>query len=84
MISDYLKSDKEEDWIEYIAQSLNGTTNSLNEYLEEYIDKGFSEDKLYEEIDNITFQCTCGWWCDVSEMNDLDGETVCDDCYEEE
>ena len=37
MISDYLKSDKEEDWIEYIAQSLNGTTNSLNEYLNEYL-----------------------------------------------
>ena len=83
MIKDYIeeKNDNEEGWIEYIIHSLQGTCNgSLDDYLEEYNAKGYSEDKLLLELDNEIFLCTCGWWCDISESNDCDGEQVCDDC----
>lgn len=83
-IAEYVKNNNQDTWIEYIVNSLQGSTNDLGTYLDEYKEQGFDEDKLYDEIDNTIFQCTCGWWCDVSEIHEVNDESVCDDCYEEE
>lgn len=64
---------------------LQGTCMSMSESCE---DLNFSEDDLtikqLQEIDNWIFQCSgCGWWCERGEAHDVNGEDMCDDCYEE-
>lgn len=78
------KNDNIEDRFEFV-ESLRGTCRSLNEHCESY---GFSEDDLTDEetdfIDSNTFRCeVCDWWCEVDEIEDLDGQEVCTDCKKE-
>lgn len=68
--------------IEFIIKDLRGTHQHFDET--NYTRRGFDEDKLYREIDNEIFQCSCcSWWCDISECNNVDDENVCNDCLDE-
>ena len=32
-------------------------------------------------LDHLAFNCVgCGWWCDTTELNDVDDDWLCDDC----
>lgn len=34
-----------------------------------------------EELDHEIFLCAqCGWWCEVGEAHDHNGEDICEDC----
>ena len=38
---------------------------------------------LIEEFDTLAFSCDgCGWWCDISELNNENGERFCDECIQ--
>lgn len=68
-----------------LVADLTGTCKTIAEFLPE----GMTEDDLtpddHEHIDQEIFECTqCGWWCEVSESNDKDGENVCNDCNDED
>ena len=79
---EYIKGNKQDDWIDYIIQSLQGTCGSLSEFLNEYLDEGFDEIELCEAIDANIYQCEeCGWWVEVSETNELG---ICESCQEDE
>lgn len=73
-------SDKELDDLIY---HLTGTCMTM---LEACNDLGMDEDCLtiadLRYIEDEIFQCPCGWWCEVCEGHDVDGELVCDDCYD--
>lgn len=69
-----------------LVQYLLGTNHSLAEGCEAC---GFSEEELTEEmlqsLDEQIFQCSgCGWWEEICERNDLDGDALCDDCLDME
>lgn len=35
-------------------------------------------------IDSVAFSCDeCGWWCEIGEQSEDDGNQVCQDCYRE-
>lgn len=68
-----------------IINYLQGSTSSLGNAVDMVTDSGYTENDLTEEqlhtIDNNIFLCNqCGWWCDISESNEIDGEIVCNDC----
>lgn len=83
-ITEYVKSDKQEDWIAYIVEDLRGTCNkSVHEYIDEYLEQGFDEMALYVGIDDAIFECEeCGWWYGVDEMADYEDERICQKCFD--
>ena len=81
-IKDHLESTKQDDWIEYIINALNGTSDELEYMMEEYLDMGFDEDALTTKIDSQIWCCEqCGWWVEVCDTNE-DG--ICRDCEPDE
>lgn len=67
--------------LDKIIFEIKGTCGDLDEVAASF---GISElmisDLCY--IETEIFCCSnCGWWCEVCEGHDVDGETVCDDCY---
>ena len=51
-------------------------------------DAGFDPDSapqaFYAGVNDVTFQCAgCGWWCEIQEQSDVEGDTVCVDCAPE-
>ena len=77
-IKKYLKSNEQEDWINYIIESLLGTSENFTVLEDEYLSMGFCHDALCEKVDNYIWLCeSCGWWVEVSETNE-DG--ICEDC----
>jgi hypothetical protein len=78
MIKEFVKSENQEDWIDYIIQSLLGTCDSLSEMEEEYTKMGFDVNYLHSSIDENIWCCEkCCWWVEVCETNE-DG--ICEDC----
>jgi hypothetical protein len=72
------------DKIKQLVEHLQGTSKSLSEACDDF---GFDSDELtqqeLEEIDAEIFCCeTCGWWSEVSEMADQEGEQVCLECVD--
>lgn len=79
-IKEYVKSNNQEDWIDYIISQLKGTCDSLTEYEEEYLEMGFNDEELYSAIDVNIWCCeVCGWWVDVDETED----GICLDCLKD-
>lgn len=63
-----------------IIYDLNGTTQDLEEVAREH---GITEltTRDIQVIEDEIFLCAgCGWWCEVAECNDVDGDLLCDDC----
>lgn len=81
-IKEYIKDNtNQESWIDYIIETLLGTTNDLDSYLLEYKNEGFDVDYLLTSIDHNIWKCEgCGWWVDVGETND---EGYCEDCQDD-
>ena len=74
----YIDGNTQNDWIEYIVQSLQGTCGSLGEYLDEYLEEGFDELELCKVIDANIGECSeCGWWYEICE---LDVDSICESC----
>lgn len=75
-----------QDQVHELHAHLCGTCDtSLNTMLEDW---GLEEDDLtladLQEIDALMFICvSCGWWCDVDEMAEVDGELTCVECAED-
>lgn len=72
--------------IEELAETLQGSTLSLSTACEHC---GYTEEDLtkehHAELDSKVFECACcGWWCEISEANEVAGEFLCDDCNAEE
>ena len=72
-----------------ITEYLQGTCmNSLDDVIQIFYPDMTEDDliqKDYDFIDNEIFLCDeCGWWCEICESNDVDGDNKCDDCAEEE
>ncbi len=82
MYKEYINSDKQQDWINYIVESLQGTCDSLSEYRDEYLEQGFDEDELVTQVDSIIFECgDCGWWYEVGKMSDeISDDCICENC----
>ena len=61
--------------IHTLIEDLQGTCHSINDHLPDGMDE---DDLTMDELDHIDqeiFLCAeCGWWCEVSESNDKDGE----------
>lgn len=73
--------------VQTIISTLQGTCDTLDGAVQEVCGDDFSEDDLtleqLGEIDQQIFLCVdCGWWCEISEMSDIEDENVCDDCKE--
>lgn len=69
---------------ETICYDLNGTCKQLHEALEEH-EAEYLEDHMpfLDFLDGEIFRCACcGWWSGVSEMSDIEEDTVCMDCAE--
>jgi hypothetical protein len=73
-----------------IVETLQGTTSTLNDGIEEVLGEDYSEDDLtqsdHEFINNEIFRCdTCGWWCEICENSETDNadEMICQDCVDE-
>ncbi len=69
-----------------LVQYLIGTCHSLAEGCAAC---GFEEEELTPEmlqaIDEEIFQCNgCGWWEEVCDRNDLNGDALCSDCLDME
>ena len=65
--------------IDEIAEELRGQCMlSLEDILER---EGIDENDFdHSYLDSLVFLCEdCGWWCEISEMNDS-GDWVCEDC----
>ena len=73
----------EDEAIQVVLKGLGENDESAKD---EYEESKFDDDKMYEEIDNNYFMCACcGYWHDIGESNESeDGETVCENCFEEE
>lgn len=72
--------------LDQVIADLKGTCQTLGEALAPF---GIDELDLtvadLQYIEEEIFLCSrCGWWCEQFEAHELDGETVCDDCYVEE
>lgn len=73
--------------VDEIISYLQGTTNTLDGAVgiitgNDELDSMDLTPQQLEHIDNEIFLCeTCGWWCEVCEMN---GDQTCDDCTEED
>lgn len=72
--------------ISFIIENLMGTCKTVEEVCNEY---GLEERDLaaedFDEIDNSIFLCAdCGWWYDLGEQGECDGDdTICEKCYED-
>lgn len=56
-----------------LVDDLRGTCKSLDIEL-------YTVDER-NELDDEIFCCEeCGWWCDVDELNERDGNQLCNDC----
>ena len=67
------------DKVEELAERLVGTcvTCLVAEELE-------TKEQL-EQFDGLAFQCDqCGWWCAAEELHNEHGQSLCDECNEEE
>ena len=71
------------DILNEIIRDLLGTCQILDAVAHEHgIDDLTTEDLLF--IETEIFCCSnCGWWCEVCEAHDDNGDTLCDDCYED-
>lgn len=65
-----------------IADELVGTSGWYDHgYCEEH---GITHDELVEGVSEMIFSCECcGWWVELEEMNDDNGEQVCTECLEQ-
>jgi formylmethanofuran dehydrogenase subunit E len=82
-VSRHLTQDEVNELVNYIQ----GTVMSLDNATEQLF--GVSEMDLDIEslsmIDDYVFECSnCGWWCEISEQNEIYGDSVCDGCLDEE
>jgi len=79
-------SDTQKVQVSDLVQYLIGTCHSLAEGCTAC---GFEEEELTPEmlqaIDEEIFQCNgCGWWEEVCDRNDLNGDALCSDCLDME
>ncbi len=79
-------SDTQKVQVSDLVQYLIGTCHSLAEGCAAC---GFEEEELTPEmlqaIDEEIFQCNgCGWWEEVCDRNDLNGDALCSDCLDME
>lgn len=72
-----------------LANEVNGTWNDLEMVIDELVEEhGYTRSEpeitMYQELDNICFQCDqCGWWFDI--CNQADDDTCrCNSCAEED
>lgn len=64
-----------------IVHDLLGTCKSLEEVCS---DDEINDKVVTDAIDAEIFECDgCGWWCELSELNDDTGRWLCDDCSDE-
>lgn len=71
-----------------IIMDLQGTTKSLNEAVRDNTCHSYTEESLAPEqtdmIDAAIFLCdSCGWWCEMDELNNDTGDEYCNDCAED-
>jgi hypothetical protein len=67
-----------------IADELRGTCDGcVDDKIEEH---GFADVMaLHYALDDLIFNCVrCGWWCEIAEAVETDGEFYCDQCADEE
>ena len=63
--------------VEYLFDEYCGTCEHFNP--SEY------SDEVISRLDQEMFNCEqCDWWCEMSEMTDNDGATICTDCESDE
>lgn len=66
------------DRINEVAENLEGTCRDLSDFATEAEQE--SQDFL-EELDSLVLLCNgCGWWSEVSEFAEVNGEEFCGDC----
>jgi hypothetical protein len=70
------------DRINKLIEYLQGSCVSLSEACDTFeIDEDTLSREELQELDNQIFNCeTCGWWCEISEMQEE--EHICNDCSE--
>jgi hypothetical protein len=62
-----------------LIEVLQGTCQTLDEEDREWIDKN----DLCGRFDDEIFCCeTCGWWGEINEVSEEDGD-VCQECYDD-
>lgn len=71
---------------ERLASYLQGSCNSFSEACEAL---GINEETLtqsdFAEFDEYIFQCdNCGWWEEIGDKHDFNGDSLCSDCIENE
>lgn len=74
-------TDERRTLLDELIYHLRGTCNDID--VEAY-DLGLGELTIadYEYVECEIFQCTCGWWCELCEAHDVDGDLLCDDCFD--
>lgn len=68
--------------VQELIDSLQGTCQSIVDFLPEGMDDNDLTSEDHDEIDNQIFLCNqCGWWCESCEQND---NGSCNDCEPED
>lgn len=73
--------------IEVLKQTLQGSCEMLDSTISQIYPNMDEDDLTEDELGDIgqdIFRCdSCGWWCDISENIEAEGEMICNDCGEE-
>ena len=66
-----------------LVEELQGTCHSISDFLPDEMNEMDLTTEDHEHIDNEIFLCeTCGWWYEVCESGDCEGN--CENCIDEE
>lgn len=67
--------------LDQLIYHLKGTANDIYAEAQDLGIGGLSGDDL-AYVESEIFLCVCGWWCELCEGHEVDGEMLCDDCFD--
>lgn len=67
--------------LDQLIYHLKGTSNDIYTEAEDLGLGGLCGDDL-AYVESEIFLCACGWWCELCESHHVDGELICDDCFD--
>ena len=69
-----------EDYLNDVIEKYRGTCNFISQKDENFL----SDYHFHARLDDEIFNCAnCGWWCEIYEASDIEGDIVCQDCQDE-
>lgn len=76
-----------DDQINKLVQELQGTIDNFSQTVEELfgVDGDNLDMETLSKFDSELFNCpVCGWWYEIGEADEYNGESMCQSCAEDE